>query len=157
MMGLCTTAYEVGARFIGEAEIAGDQDNPLIEHMVQMDSPWFEGDEIPWCSGFVNFVARVLGLERSRSLRARSWLLVGEEVRGFANARKGFDVVVLKRGRGPQPGRNVIDAPGHVGLFSHVDEQGMVHLLGGNQSDAINVSAYPIEDVLDIRRLRVEL
>ena len=158
MMGLCTTAYEVAARFIGEKEIAGDEDNPLIEYMVEMDSPWFDGDEVPWCSGFVNFVARVLGLQRSRSLRARSWLRVGREV-PLSAARRGFDVVVLKRGSDPQPGPEVIDAPGHVGFFNGYTPEGsgLVSILGGNQKDAISIMAFDASDVLSVRRLGQEL
>ena len=64
----------------------------------------------------------------------------------------GFDVVILKRGKAKQPGPDVIEAPGHVGLFAG-REGNSVLVLGGNQSDAVNVKRFPASRVLGIRRL----
>ncbi|MDQ1255853.1 MAG: hypothetical protein QG656_447, partial [Candidatus Hydrogenedentes bacterium] len=64
----------------------------------------------------------------------------------------GFDVVVLKRGTGSQPGPEVIKAPGHVGFFSG-REGNEVLMLGGNQSDSVNVTRYESSRILGIRRL----
>ena len=50
----------------------------------------------------------------------------------------GFDVVVLRRGKANQPDPDVIDAPGHVGLFAG-REGSKILVLGGNQSDSVNV------------------
>jgi len=60
--------------------------------------------------------------------------------------------VILRRGQGEQPGPDVIDAPGHVGFFAGVSG-GSILVLGGNQSDAVNVKAFPADSVLGIRRL----
>lgn len=99
----------------------------------------------------MNYIAWLLRLLRSKDLRARSWLKIGYAV-DLGNAEAGFDVVVLKRGTGKQLGPEVIDAPGHVGLYA--GKQGTkVLILGGNQGDAVNVSAYPAASVLGIRRL----
>ena len=67
-------------------------------------------------------------------------------------AEAGFDVVILKRGKAKQPGPDVIEAPGHVGLFAG-REGNSVLVLGGNQSDAVNVKRFPASRVLGIRRL----
>ena len=64
----------------------------------------------------------------------------------------GFDVAVLKRGTGNQPGPNVIDAPGHVGLFAGREGTSIL-ILGGNQADAVNVSSFPASRLLGLRRL----
>jgi uncharacterized protein (TIGR02594 family) len=146
-----TTAYEVALAFVGEQEVAGPDSNALILAMLKQDQTWPTGDDVPWCSAFVNFVCRVLDLPRSKSLRARSWLQVGTPIE-LADARPSYDVVILKRGPKPQPGPDVIDAPGHVGFFVCLLD-GKVILLGGNQSDQVKISAYPVADVLGVRRI----
>jgi hypothetical protein len=44
-------------------------------------------------------------------------------------------------------------APGHVGFFAGLDGGPRAPGLGGNQSDAVNVSSYPRSRILGIRRL----
>ena len=99
----------------------------------------------------MNYVGWLLRLPRSKSLRARSWLTVGRPVT-IDEAEAGFDVVILKRGKAKQPGPDVIEAPGHVGLFAG-REGNFVLVLGGNQSDAVNLKRFPVGRVLGIRRL----
>lgn len=145
------TAFNLAQRFVGLEEVSGKTANPQILAMLQLDGKWPQDDSVPWCSAFVNYVAWLLRLPRSKSLRARSWLLVGEAVVTSA-PQVGFDVVVLKRGGGGQPGPEVIKAPGHVGFFAGMNSA-HVAMLGGNQSDSVNTSFYDLERVLGIRRL----
>lgn len=151
-----TSAVEVLGRFAGTCEVPGPASNPAILSWLRLADPTAAlpaGDETPWCSAALHFVARVLGLARPEKLplRARSWLTVGRPVR-LEEAEAGLDVVVLGRGPRPRPGPEVIDAPGHVGLY--LRRQGdRVELLGGNQGDAVNASWYPVADVLGVRRL----
>lgn len=151
MKKLELSAFDLAQRFIGVSEASGPTSNPHVLAMLRMDQEWPEGDDVPWCSAFMNYIAWLLRLPRSKDLRARSWLKVGYAV-DLENAEAGFDVVVLKRGTGKQPGPEVIDAPGHVGLFAG-REGSKIFILGGNQSDSVNVSAYPVASVLGIRRL----
>lgn len=145
------TAFDIAQRFVGMKEIAGEMTNPLILAMLKLDSNWPEDDEVPWCAAFVNFVTWILRLPRSKSLLARSWLHVGKEI-GLPNAKAGFDIVILKRGSGDQPGSENSTAPGHVGFYA--GQQGnFVQLLGGNQSDSVKVSSYDISRILSVRRL----
>ena len=148
------TAYWLAQRFVGIEEINGDEDNPRILSWLRHDNAWPQHDEVPWCSGFANEIAWELRLPRSKSLRARSWLRVGTPVT-LEQARPAFDVVILKRGSGNQPGPDVIDAPGHVGFFAGV-EGTKVLILGGNQSDSVSVARFPVSRILGIRRLRGE-
>ena len=84
-------------------------------------------------------MARVPG---ARSLRARSWLAVGEPV-DPSDAREG-DVVILSRGRNPHAG--------HVGfLAGPITDK--IPLLGGNQGNKVSVAQYPAARLLGIRRL----
>lgn len=147
------TAFDLASRFIGVREVAGTASNPLVLAMLRLDSEWPEGDEVSWCSAFLNFVAWMLRLPRSKSLAARSWLQVGAAV-PLAAAIVGFDVVVLKRGPDPQPGPEVLAAPGHVGLYAGLSEDmKRVHLLGGNQGDSVSVASFDVARVLGVRRL----
>ena len=130
-------ALAIGSRFIGLREAPGLASHP---------------DIVPWCSAFLNYVAWLAGVPRSRSLLARSWLAVGEPV-ALQEARPGWDIAVLRApGRG-QPDATVRDAPGHVGLYSS-HSGSRIALLGGNQSDAVNIAGFPLSRLLGLRRLR---
>ncbi len=150
--GITLTAYELASRFVGLKEVGGTVSEPQILAMLRLDQRWPEGDEVPWCSAFVNYVCWLLRLPRSKNLRARSWLCLGWPV-PIGCADVGFDVVVLTRGGGfEQPGPDVIDAPGHVGFYGGLDGD-TVAVLGGNQSNAVNLSRYPVNRILGIRRI----
>lgn len=145
------SAYEIAQRFVGIKEVSGSTANPQILAMLRLDQKWPGDDSVPWCSGFVNYVAWLLRLPRSKSLRARSWLTVGEVV-SLEHAEAGFDLVIFKRGSGHQPGPDVIDAPGHVGFYAGIDGSKIL-VLGGNQSDSVSISRYPKSRLLGVRRL----
>jgi len=119
--------------------------------MLRLDKTWPGDDDVPWCSAFVNYVTWLLRLPRSKNLLARSWLRVGVPI-GINAAEAAFDIVILKRGEGDQPGPDVIDAPGHVGLFAGREGDNVL-VLGGNQGDAVNLARYDVHRVLGIRRL----
>lgn len=149
------TAFELAQRFVGLCEIPGSKDNSQILAMLKLDGDWPEHDEVPWCSGFVNYICWLLRLPRSKSLAARSWLQVGQAI-GLADAQVGFDIVVLKRGGGNQPGPEVIDAPGHVGFFAGIPptpRMDVFYLLGGNQSNSVSIAQYQADRVIGVRRL----
>lgn len=93
----------------------------------------------PWCAGWANAALTQAGMVGTGSLAARSFLNWGEPV---AEPQIG-DVVVLSRGSNP--------AHGHVGFFKGYDERGRILVLGGNQSDAVNVQAYAANRLLGFR------
>lgn len=140
MRQLSTSAYQVASRYLGIGEVAGSASNPAILAMLKLDGDWPQDDATPWCSAFANWVCFQLGLARSRSLAARSWLTVGVAVK-LEDAELGLDVVVLER-----------DGGGHVGFYAGMDGA-RVKLLGGNQGDHVSVSSFPVERVLGVRRL----
>jgi uncharacterized protein (TIGR02594 family) len=155
------TAFDLAQRFAGTAEVSGTLSNPQVLAMLKLDQKWPEGDDVPWCSAFVNYIAWLLRLPRSKSLAARSWLGIGSSV-SIGQARVGFDVVVLKRGSGEQPGPEVLNAVGHVGFFAGYESgpvtfgprpAGRVLLLAGNQDDAVSVDSFPEANILGVRRL----
>ena len=143
-------AFDLAQRYVGTKEIAGNMDNPAIMAMLTLDAGWPENDEVPWCSAFANFIAWSCRLPRSKNLRARSWLRVGFGIQ-LEQAEPG-DVIVLQRGSGPQPGPEVIEAPGHVGFYAGQFGD-FIEVLGGNQSDTVKISRYPADRLLGVRRL----
>lgn len=66
------STFDIAQRFVGIAEIPGHKDSPQVLAMLRLDETWPENDEVPWCSAFLNYVAWLLRLPRSKSLRARS-------------------------------------------------------------------------------------
>lgn len=136
------TAFSLAKRFIGVKEVPGTQNNYQIMAMLDLDNKWPQLDEVPWCSAFINYIAWLLDLPRSKSLSARSWLTVGTEIK-LEDAKMGNDVVVLSRGTGEQ---------GHVGLYVSHDEY-RVMIIAGNQGDAVSIAAFDIDRVLGVRRL----
>ena len=148
-MKLSISAYDIAARFVGLRESPGAAFNPALLAMLSLDANWPKDDSVPWCSAFANYVAWLLRLPRSKSLRARSWLLVGQPIT-LDRAEVGFDVVILNRGGVMDPG--VIDAPGHVGWFAGL-EGDQVIVLGGNQGDAVSLARFKVGQVLGVRRL----
>jgi uncharacterized protein (TIGR02594 family) len=149
------TAYQLAQRFVGIEEADGPTSDAQVLAMLRLDARWVEDDETPWCSAFVNYIAWLLRLPRSKSLAARSWLTVGTPI-PLEDARPHFDVVILSRGEGLQPGPEVIRAPGHVGFFASLDVR-RVWLLGGNQNDSVSVAPYSRLRILGVRRLWEEV
>ncbi len=146
------TLFDAAQRFVGNVkEITGDKGDPFIVWCLQSCDAKITSDEVPWCSGFINRLAWFLRLWRSKSLAARSWLTGGIPIT-LAQAEIGNDIVILKRGKAPQPGPDVLKAPGHVGVFAGL-EDGFVLILGGNQSNGVTIARFPISDVLGVRRL----
>ena len=146
------TAFDLGQRFAGIQELPHGKDHPLIQWWLSlcgfgMDS----ADETPWCSAFVNGIAWELRLPRSKSAAARSWLNIGSSI-SLEEAQAGFDVVIIQRGEGPQPGPEITRAPGHVGFFA--GRQGdFISILGGNQGNAVTIARFNKSRLLGIRRL----
>ena len=144
-------AFQLAERFVGTKEVGGDFDNPAIMAMLKLDNDWPSNDEVPWCSGFVNYICWLARLPRSKDLRARSWLLIGKGIH-LDDAEPG-DIIILQRGSGIQPGSDVIDAPGHVGFYAGRSGD-LIEVLGGNQSDQVKISRYPKTRLLSVRKLR---
>ena len=153
MTPLPITAHALSGRYLGITERVGDREHPLIQWWLSLCGYGLDAkDEVPWCSAHVNGIAWELGLERSKSAAARSWLLIGQPL-PLAQAEPGFDVVILKRGAGVQPGPEVIAAQGHVGFYGGLEGEA-IRIRGGNQGNAVSDALFPKTQILGIRRLR---
>lgn len=133
--------YAIAKKEIGVAETPGPKSTPrVLEYLRACGIN--EGDDTPWCSAFVNWCCLVSGIKGTNSAAARSWLDWGQD----ANGQQG-DIVVYWRGsrEGWQ---------GHVGIVDHVDVDGSVHTLGGNQGDMVSIVKYPKDRVLAFRKFK---
>lgn len=139
-------AYRLAQRYVGIHELDDHENHPLIAWWLSLcfDGKLDVPDTTPWCSAFVNGIAWELRLPRSQSAMARSWLKVGIPV-ALADARVGYDVVILWRGNKDLPS-------GHVGFYAGT-EDGQILVLGGNQGDAVSVASFPVARLLGVRRL----
>lgn len=130
---------------LGQKEIKGPEHNPtIVNYAKEAGFKWINDDETPWCSIFVNWVAKKAGLQTSNQLNARSWLQVGVNVN---DAPEPGDIVIFWRDK-PESWK------GHVGFFFGYSKDGKrVYCLGGNQGNQVSVSAYSKDNILGFRRI----
>lgn len=93
-----------------------------------------------WCAAVVNAALKQTGLEGTGSNMARSFLSWGQ---GTTTPKPG-DIAVFSRG---DPNSQY----GHVGFFQGYDDNGNIRVLGGNQSNSVNVSAFSPSNLLGFR------
>lgn len=123
---------------VGVKEFPGNADNPRIVeylHSTNLPAPSRNNDETYWCSAFVNWCVERAGYEGTDSAWARSWLNWGKKI---DTPRKGC-IVVFKR-----------DSGGHVGFYMGETET-TIKVLGGNQSNEVNISGYRKSNLLGYR------
>lgn len=109
--------------------------NPRIVEYHSSTNLKATNDETPWCAAFVCWCLEKSGYVSPKTAWARSFLNWGQKI---DTARYGC-IVVFKRGSG-----------GHVGFYVS-EYPGYILVLGGNQSNAVNVMPYKKSDVLGYR------
>jgi uncharacterized protein (TIGR02594 family) len=134
--------YSAALHYIGVHEVDGPESNPTIRRWIKQAASWLDGDDskTAWCGCFRG----ALGLETATGVpknhfRAASWLEWGMPVKSVSEAVQG-DTVILKR-----PGGH------HVGLFASYTGTKLT-LLGGNQGNSVNLSAFSTSAIVGIRR-----
>lgn len=134
--------YEAALGLYGEKEIKGQQDNPNIIKMF--DDLGYDGkalkDETSWCAAFANWILMSTGHTNTGKLNARSFL----DLPGEVEDPELGDIVVFWR-EDPDSWK------GHVGFFVR-EKDGWIYVLGGNQSNEVNIKAYPKKRLLGYRR-----
>lgn len=121
-------------KYYGLEEIPGKDNNLIIED-------WFEElgyvgypDSVSWCSLTINIMAKKLNLPYTGRLDARSWIKIGIPI---MEPKIGHIVVFWRNKK--------TSWEGHVGLFAGYSAgQSLIFVLGGNQSNKVNITAYPI-------------
>jgi uncharacterized protein (TIGR02594 family) len=118
-------------------EIKGPRHNPLIlQFWKDIKRGGIKDDETPWCAAFVGAMLERAGIKSTRFESAKSYLNWGVQIREPAYGC----VVVFSR-----------DGGGHVGFVVGQQQNGNLMVLGGNQSDAINIRAFPLDRVTGYR------
>lgn len=121
-------------RRTGIKEIKGRVDNPVVVAMWALGRAGnIDEDETPWCAAFASCVLELSGIKSARTGWARSYLQWGKRIE---KPREGC-IVVFKRGSG-----------GHIGFVVGKTSSGELAVLGGNQSDAVNVRSFDKSRVL---------
>jgi uncharacterized protein (TIGR02594 family) len=116
-------------RLIGTQEIAGKSSNPVILGWAAALKPWvqefYKDDDIPWCGLFVGYCLQVNKIEPPKDvLAARAYASWGEA------CDPAIPGTILSFSR---------NGGGHVGFYVAEDEH-HYHVLGGNQSNTVNVA-----------------
>jgi len=112
----------------GTKEFAGKSNNPVIIQWAKNIGGWissfYKDDSIPWCGLFVAHCVRAAGFPvQQDALSALGWSDYGRACEPTVGA-----IMVFKRSGG-----------GHVGFYVGEDKDAY-HILGGNQSDMVNVA-----------------
>ncbi|WP_167737456.1 TIGR02594 family protein [Sphingomonas parva] len=100
-----------------------------------------ERDDTPWCSAFLNWCVMQAGFAGTDSGWATSWARWGRE-----DPQPGPGTIVVWR-RSRDLGNGLEPVGGHVAFL--LERRGdMVHVLGGNQRDAVCRRDYPLHGFL---------
>ena len=122
--------YQEALRLVGTKEIEGPASNRNILEMADRLDVAYENDDIPWCGLFAGHcVGASLPDEALPTvvLRARAWEAFG------VPATPQLGAVMVFWRKSPHSGL------GHVGFYVAEDERSY-HILGGNQSNMVNVA-----------------
>lgn len=137
-------AYELAKKEIGTVEWAKGDNPKVVAYFADSGNAGVKNDETAWCAAFVGAMLARSGVKGTGKLNARSYLEWGQPVER-KDAKPG-DVVIFKRGNSSWQG--------HVAFFVK-DKGALIEVLGGNQSDAVNVKGYQASQLLGIRRAPV--
>jgi uncharacterized protein (TIGR02594 family) len=129
----------IAKSLIGQKEILGKRDNPIIMLMFRtLGHDWVEHDETPWCAAYVGYCLEEAGIRSTRKLNARSYENYGQLVykpgkKGKLSDARAGDICVFSRGNSSWQG--------HVAFYVRQTSKS-IYVLGGNQGNAINVKPY---------------
>ena len=116
-------------KLIGLRETKGPKHTPEILQMWRdIKRGGIKDDETPWCAAFVGAMLERSGIRSSRFESARSYLAWGDQL---VEPIVGCVVVFSREGGG------------HVGFCVGQDSASNLLILGGNQSDEVNIRAFP--------------
>lgn len=133
--------FEEAVRLIGVKEDTSRQSNPDIIRWAKGLNIDYKDDDIPWCGLFVaHCIGSTLPDEPLPAgvLGARNWAKLGDRCDPVQGA-------VLVFWRGDRNGRL-----GHVGFYRGEDAESY-HVLGGNQSNAVNTTRVGRNRLLEAR------
>ena len=126
----------IARKYIGLAEVKGAKHNPTILALTVKafaatgKKSWINDDETPWGGNFLGGVFAEAGLGAKipkEFYRAKEWESAGTKL-----TRPAYGCIVpFTR-----------DGGGHVGIVVGKTKAGMLKVLGGNQSNAVNIADF---------------
>ncbi|QTL95534.1 TIGR02594 family protein [Aeromonas jandaei] len=124
-------------KFLGLKEIKGAKHaQEILDMWKAIKRGGIKDDETPWCAAFLGACLERVGIQSTRFESAKSYLDWGTKL----NAPVQGCVVVFTRTGG-----------GHVGFVVGKSPTGNLLVLGGNQSDEVNIREFPLARVTGYR------
>lgn len=127
---------------IGTRETPGSRNTPEIMRWAEDLDQWYPGDDVPWCGLFVAHCMAQGAPDEPQAfnrLGARAWMNFGVEVPAWYGA-----IAVFWRTHKTNSWN------GHVGFLVGEDAT-TYHILGGNQSDSVNITRVSKSRLLGFR------
>lgn len=113
-------------KHLGTKEVPGPSHNSKILGWLRSLKAWWAEDETPWCGTFVAHCLQEAKLPVAKNwFRAKDWATYGSNLRD-THVAPGAILVFARQGGG------------HVGFYVGEDNV-YFHVLGGNQSNSVNV------------------
>jgi uncharacterized protein (TIGR02594 family) len=136
--------HDIALSQYGTKGISGKTHNPeVVRYFKDSGHAWVVDDETAWCAAFLNWCLKKGEYPDNGALNARSFLTYGKPT---TKPEVGDIVVLWRISR---------DGPyGHVGFFVRATKD-VVYILGGNQSNEVNIKAFPIDQLLGYRKITV--
>lgn len=124
---------QAGLALIGVKEGPGSKDNKAIIDWAKDEggsiAETYTHDSIPWCALFANHTLTKAGLKGTETLWALDFAGKWPSVKLNGPAIGAFAPMLRNGG-------------GHIGIVVGKDQHGNIMLLGGNQSDAVNIKPF---------------
>lgn len=135
------SAFLFALSFYGEDPRNGQADKDMVAQFLKATTyPNPTADGVPWCSAFLVWIYKTVGIKTGANAAAASWLTFGSHV----DQPQMGDIVVLGWPVGAV-------ANHHVGLFVREVANG-IYILAGNQNNEVDIALWKKADVLEYRR-----
>jgi uncharacterized protein (TIGR02594 family) len=132
--GVLPRHLTIGLNLIGTTETPGAANNPIIMNWAKVcrdagvNVAGFTADSVPWCGLFMAYVMVEAGrTNEAKAIGGTLWALNWSKFGVDGGQPELGDILTFTRNGG-----------GHVGIYIGEDT-GYFHLLGGNQSDRVNI------------------
>lgn len=131
--------YQEAIKWIGTKEtLPSGRNNPtVVKWLKDVTNEKYDSVSTPWCAAFVGAMLQETGYASTKKLNARSYKNYGYET----DVEEEGNIVVLWRGKKDD------GITGHVGFLVAWDKT-HYWILGGNQSDSVNIQKFPRSRVL---------
>lgn len=133
---------EIALGQFGNSGIYGAKnEEEILKYYHEIGFEWVDNDDVSWCAGFLNWCLLKAGKPFFKSLHARDFLEYGTETK---EPQMGDIVILWRIAKDSQWG--------HAGIFIR-ETKNTIYILGGNQSNSVNIQPFPKTQVLGYRKI----